>query len=238
MKVLAVIPARYASSRFPGKALVSVGGEPLVARVARRVLASGVADAVLVATDDARIANAAASTGCEVLLSDEPFRTGSDRVAAAARDRRVELVLNVQGDEALVGASLLEGALAALARGDLGTVAVPLGHPSQLEDPDTVKVAVTDGRAHAFFRRPAPAMDPGAAPLVHVGVYAFTAETLQAFSALSSTSGELAHGLEQLRALERGWSVGVTLVDAEAASVNRPSDLRDLARFIPDEVAP
>jgi len=222
--VIAVIPSRFHSTRFPGKSLALIEGEPLVARVARRVLAAGVADEVLVATDDARIAAAAEAVGCPAHVSRAPFRSGSDRVAEAVRGRQAAQILNVQGDEALVDGEVLRAALEALEGCDLGTVATLAGD-DELAGADAVKVALDgQGRARAFSRRRLPG-----AQLLHLGVYAFERGALERFAALPSSPGEQGEGLEQLRALEQGMTIGVRLVRARHLAVNRPGDLDRLA---------
>jgi 3-deoxy-manno-octulosonate cytidylyltransferase (CMP-KDO synthetase) len=227
--VIAIVPSRLHSSRFPGKALATVTGIPLVALVVERTLASGVADQVWLATDDARIADAVAArcADAQVHLDDSAtFACGSDRVAALAA--RLELapndvILNVQGDEALIDAEVLEAALAALALDGaaMGTVAAPLAQ-TQVDEPDVVKVTVSsDGLAAAFSRRSLD--DPG--QLAHVGVYAFTADSLRTFAALPPGRAEVAQGLEQLRAVEQGMTIGVACVRCESLAVNRPEDI-------------
>jgi 3-deoxy-manno-octulosonate cytidylyltransferase (CMP-KDO synthetase) len=227
--VIAIVPSRLHSSRFPGKALATVAGIPLVALVVERTLSSGVADQVWLATDDARIADAVAArcAGAEVHLDDcARFVCGSDRVAALAA--RLELapddvILNVQGDEALVNAEVLEAALAALALDGaaMGTVAAPLA-PTHVDEPDVVKVTVGgDGLAGGFSRRSLD--DPG--QLAHIGIYAFTAGSLRAFAALPPGRAEAAQGLEQLRAVEHGMTIGVARVRCASLAVNRPEDI-------------
>ncbi len=234
--VLAVVPSRLHSQRFTGKALVPIAGAPLVARVVRAVLRAEVADRVLVATDDDRIASAARAAGAEVRLDPAPYACGTDRVAGAVRALEgqaggccPEVVVNVQGDEPLVDGPCLRAALRALQGNDLGTVAVPGPAAAQLEDPDTVKVAVdAGGRALDFGRGPL----FGGELLVHVGVYAFWRESLQRFARLAPTARELGQRLEQLRALDAGMTVGVARVDGPRASVNRPADVGRVERLL------
>jgi 3-deoxy-manno-octulosonate cytidylyltransferase (CMP-KDO synthetase) len=231
--IVAVIPARYRSRRFPGKPLAPVSGIPLVAHVARRVVESAVAERVIVATDDPRIAEAVARSGCavELHLSSEPFASGSDRVAeAVSRLEGAEVVINVQGDEALVDAAMLRAAIAALESGpsEIGTVAAPVEDPSLLDDPNAVKVAIDgEGRALAFARRLEGLGTAGAGGgvLHHGGVYAFTRASLVRFAALPPSRAEVEEGLEQLRALEAGMRIGVARIERPLASVNTPEDL-------------
>lgn len=222
MAVLAVIPSRYGSKRFPGKPLALIEGVPLVRRVTERVVASGVADLVVMATDDERIAAAVAGLPVRVMRSDRCFRSGTDRVAAAVRAGRGDKVLNVQGDEAFADKGMLLAALQALEGNDVGTVAAPLG-PGDLSCADTVKVSLDErGRALAFSRT---AELSGVAVLRHLGVYAFTADSLARFSALPTGMGERSERLEQLRVLERGWRIGVGRVASAGRAINSPRDL-------------
>ncbi|MBK8482291.1 MAG: NTP transferase domain-containing protein [Proteobacteria bacterium] len=228
---LAVIPARLGGQRLPGKPLLELAGAPLIWHVARRVAAAGVADRVIVATDDARIGAAAAGSGAEVVVDASPFACGTDRVAAVARRWAARWVINVQGDEALVSAAHLLGALAAAERGALGTVATTCTPPGWLEDPHAVKVALgADGRALDFGRSAPRCAD--ARLLLHLGVYAFAGPTLQRLAALSPSARERGERLEQLRALEAGWAIAVTAVDVPAGAINTPADLPAVERAL------
>ena len=228
---MAVIPSRFQSSRFPGKALVSIDDTPLVAHVARRVLQSGIARRVLVATDDQRIAAVAAGAGAEVCFSDEPHVCGTDRVAAAVQGLAGDddLVLNVQGDEALVDGEMLRAALEALEGHDMGTVACRWSGEQRLEDADVVKVLLEPGgnRARQFTRD-----HDGQSDLVHAGIYAFQGRGLRRFAELPRSAGERAQRLEQLRAMEAGMSVGVSVLHRPTASVNRPQDVEHVQRLL------
>ncbi len=227
--VIAVIPSRFHSSRFPGKALVPIGGVPLVVRVAQRVKEAGVAHRILVATDDQRIAQAVAAASIEVHYKPQAFRSGSDRVADGVSDLPGEIILNVQGDEPLVEATMLQAALAALAGHDMGTVAAPLMDQHQLCHPDTVKVEIDNHGQAVDFKRggPAPALAhiPASSALLHLGIYAYYRSTLERFTGLPSSPRELDEKLEQLRALEHGLTIGVKVVEAQCAAVNRPEDV-------------
>jgi 3-deoxy-manno-octulosonate cytidylyltransferase (CMP-KDO synthetase) len=230
--VTAVIPSRFHSSRFPGKALTPIAGIPLVVRVARAVRDAAVVDRVLVATDDERIAAAlAGEPGVGVAFSREPFRSGSDRVAAAVAaleegDGDRSTVLNVQGDEPLVDRAALEQALAALDGNDLGTVALAARWPPGAgRDTVVVERDPRSGRALAFARADADAPAPA---LVHLGIYAFTRASLARFAALPRSDAERAHDLEQLRALDHGMTIGVRVLPVSRhayQAVNRPEDV-------------
>jgi len=233
MVVIAGIPARFASRRFPGKPLALIDGVPLVVRVAQAVRQGGVADAVVVATDDRRIAELAENIGVRVCLSQHCFRSGSDRLAAALAGQSAEIVLNVQADEALVDRAVLQAALLALDRAPelaIGTVARPL-RDGEHDDPNTVKVVFDRrGRAEAFGRR-APLRGR---PWAHVGVYAYRRWALDRFASLPSSVGEKREDLEQMRAMENGLAIQVEPVEAALRAVDCPADLARVEALLVD----
>lgn len=208
----------------------------MVRHVAQRALACTLAERVVLATDDARIAAAVEGLAIEVMIETTPFRSGSDRVAAVASQLGCaddDVVIDLQGDEPLITAEALRGAVRALERGELGTVAVSAGVAAVVDDPNSVKVRHDGaGRALDFLRR-IPEVEPDLDRYaVHLGVYAYTAATLSRFAALPSGRREQDEGLEQLRALERGWSIGLTLVDAPLASIDIAQDAERVAQMI------
>ncbi len=229
-----VIPARFASSRFPGKPLVSVLGVPLVRRVAEAAVAAHVADQVLVATDDRRVVDAMAGIEARVVFDAQPFRSGSDRVAGVALPEDVSVVINLQGDEALVDAEILRCAVEGLADGDVGTVATRVGLDFAWPDPNAVKVRHDlDGRALDFFRLAGTASPPvDGSVALHIGVYAYRAASLRRFANLPMSLRERREGLEQLRALEAGMRIGLRFVTSPAASINSPSDMTRVERLL------
>ena len=242
MAFKAVIPARHASSRLPGKPLADIAGLPMVVHVARRALASG-ADEVVVATDDARVRDAVAAHGLAVEMTDPAHPSGTDRIAEVAirRDWPDDaVVVNVQGDEPLIEPSLVASVARALREGDadIATAAHPLHDAAQFMDPNVVKV-VCDERGHAltFSRAPIPwprdafAHDRSALPadlpaLRHIGIYAYTVRYLRRHGTLAVTALERFECLEQLRALGWGFRICVHIADqAPAAGVDTPADL-------------
>ncbi len=235
-EVFAVIPARYGAQRFPGKPLLDLAGLPMVVRVARAAAAASRITRTLVATDDPRIEAAARAHGVEVVMTPADCPSGSDRVQAALMalaGPAPALVVNVQGDEPLLDPrdldALVEATLArreaAPGRELIGTLARPLD-PARFGEPSLVKVArALDGRALYFSRAPIPA--GSAAPLLHVGIYAYAPEALRRFTALEPSPLERAERLEQLRALEHGIPIHVTLCVSERPSlgVDTPEDV-------------
>ena len=240
---LAVVPARYASTRFPGKPLVDIAGKPMVVRVAERAALSG-AQRVVVATDDARIAQACSAHGVECITTRADHPTGTDRIAEAARLLGLPdeaIVVNVQGDEPLVAPGLVSAVAAALQHSALASVATachPISSREEVFNPNVVKV-VLDGAGHAlyFSRAPIPwwrdgQQDggfkalPAPAPLRHIGIYSYRAGFLRQFPQLPPAPVEALESLEQLRALWHGHRIAVHVTDAAPGpGVDTPADL-------------
>jgi 3-deoxy-manno-octulosonate cytidylyltransferase (CMP-KDO synthetase) len=223
MPVLAVIPARLGATRLPRKPLRLLGGEPLVTRVLDRVRALGVADAVVVASDDAEVHAAVRAHGGISVDTRADHPSGTDRVAEVAgrpEYREFDVVLNVQGDEPFVTANVLQGAVRMCERFPLGTCAIR-SEPDILERPNVVKVVCdATGRAMYFSRAPIPWLRDtadravrDALVLQHVGVYAYRADALQAWVRLPVHPLEQVERLEQLRPLAAGMAMGVAVQD-------------------------
>jgi 3-deoxy-manno-octulosonate cytidylyltransferase (CMP-KDO synthetase) len=240
-RLLAVIPARLGATRLPRKPLRLLGGEPLVVRVWQRIAALGVADRVVVATDDDRIRDVVRAAGGEAVLTRADHPSGTDRVAeVAARDEfaAYEAVVNVQGDEPFASAALVRAAAVLVTSGSfpLGTVAAPCA-PELLEAPDVVKIVATDdGRAMYFSRAPIPFLRDAhdaddrlvrdARVLRHVGIYAYAREALARWVSLPVHPLERIERLEQLRPLAHGLAMGVARVDElPAPGIDTEADL-------------
>ncbi len=236
-QVLVVIPARYASSRFPGKALADLAGRPLVVRTVERALGMTEADRVVVATDDARIVDAVTASGHEAVLTGE-HATGTDRIGEVLERCPADLVVNLQGDEPLLDPEIGDRLVRTL-RTDpelgLATCAHPLADEAEWSDPNVVKVLVDRrGRALYFSRAPVPgrfprpADGPGPWELArrHVGVYAWRADALNRYLSWPRGGLERCEQLEQLRALEQGLSIAVVAVASGPVGVDTPDDLR------------
>lgn len=239
---IVAIPARYGSTRLPGKPLRLLGGEPLIVHVARRARAAG-AVRVVVATDDERIAGALAGTGVAVCLTRADHASGSDRLAeCAAREGWQDdaLVINLQGDEPFAPAAGIRAVAEALGEDDapMATLAAPIESAALWFDPNCVKV-VCDRRRRAlyFSRAPIPwardalardrhAMPAGVAVLRHIGIYGYRAGFLKSFATLPRTPLERAESLEQLRALEHGYPIAVRVTPAPfPPGIDTPEDL-------------
>ncbi len=238
MKTLVVIPARYDSSRFPGKALADLHGQPLVVRVIEKASGMKLADHLVVATDDQRIFDAVIAAGfpCEMTTS---HPTGTDRIGEVAARHDAEIILNLQGDEPLLDPNIADALIKTMLQNpqlDLATCAHAFENMEQWEDPNTVKVLVDQMKNALYFSR---AMVPGTFPgkkqahpvghevaMRHVGIYAFRRQALEKFLKLAPTPLEKAEGLEQLRALENGMKIKVLKIDQAPIGVDTPEDLK------------
>jgi len=239
-EVTAIIPARWASTRFPGKPLVKLRGKPLVQHVWERAQRAKLVDRVIVATDDMRIAEAAFDFGAEVALTSSKHPTGTDRLAeVAARLKSAPIILNVQGDEPDIAPSTIDRLAKALQDDpSLGmvTAANPITDRADIANPNVVKV-VTDlaGRALYFSRSTIPHDRDGRGGikyLRHQGIYGYRRKVLLDFVKWKPTPLEKAEKLEQLRALEHGVSIGVIVVKKSSVGVDVPADLAKAARAL------
>jgi 3-deoxy-manno-octulosonate cytidylyltransferase (CMP-KDO synthetase) len=230
VKVLGVIPARFASSRLPGKPLADIAGRPMVQRVYEAARRADVLDELVVATDDARVADVVASFGGEVRLTSPEHLTGTDRCAEVASTSDADVVVNIQGDQPFVTPAMLTRLVEPFAVGaqrDMLTLGCPLDE-AQRDDPSVVKVLCDQaGRALYFSRAAIPHYrSPGPAPAYHhLGLYSFTRAFLLRYPTLTPTPLEQCEQLEQLRALEHGSSIGVELVDTPVLEVNTAYEL-------------
>lgn len=247
-----IIPARYASMRLPGKPLADIAGAPLIVRVYERArLIPGVA-AVLVATDDRRIAAVIEAVGGHVVMTRSDHPSGTDRIAEAAAAVTTDIVVNVQGDLPCLDPAMVTP-LIDLLRADaslpMATLMTPIRSQAECDDPNVVKV-VTDCRGHAlyFSRASIPhggrweADEGPEAPqpslMHHIGLYAYRRPFLAAFTRLAPTPLEQAERLEQLRALEHGYRIGVASWRGGAVvEVNTPADLEQARAFFEERIA-
>lgn len=230
-----VIPARFASSRFPGKPLIDLAGKPLIQHVYERVKAVPGIDQILVATDDARILKTVQKFGGSALFIEGVFRTGTDRVAAVAAQIPGEIFVNLQGDEIVMHPGLITDLVAPFLESGagMGTLKRRLTTEAEVRNPGVVKV-VTDihGNALYFSRAPIPHNRDGSPGdissrlyYIHLGIYIYTRETLMRFSALPTGQIEETEKLEQLRALEHGISIRVWETRHPSLRLDTPEDV-------------
>jgi 3-deoxy-manno-octulosonate cytidylyltransferase (CMP-KDO synthetase) len=232
VKIVAVVPVRYAATRFPGKPLAHLEGRPLVQWVYEAARRCSAFDDVVVATDDERIADVVLGFGAHVELTGREHASGSDRVAEVARRHEEwDVVVNIQGDQPFATPEMLRALVIPYLDGELppmATLACPLTDRSLWSDPNVVKVVCDrDGYALYFSRSPIPNSPDGepAGALHHLGLYAFTRETILHFASLEPTPLETRERLEQLRALEHGIRIRVSGTDHPVLEVNTPQDL-------------
>ena len=234
-EIALVIPARWGSTRFPGKCLHTIAGKPLVRHVWERSLRAKGISRVIIATDDDRIAEASLNFGAEVVMTAENHPSGTDRIAeVAARLRGVTHFINVQGDEPLIDPGLIENLAASMLKDpkiSMITAATPFLKSTEAEDPNCVKVVLgASGNALYFSRSRIPfhrdAHDPKSAvtPLLHLGIYGYRRDILRKLVTLSPTPLEQCEKLEQLRALEHGIPIRVVLTDHRGVGVDTPAD--------------
>jgi 3-deoxy-manno-octulosonate cytidylyltransferase (CMP-KDO synthetase) len=240
MRIVGIIPARYASTRFPGKPLANLAGKPMIQWVYERAGRSSRLDRLLVATDDVRIVTAVTSFGGEALITGTEHPSGTDRLAEAGRLLDLsddDIVVNIQGDEPQLQPIMVELLADALARSGpcpMATLAYESADGNAFANPNVVKVVVDDRwRALYFSRAPIPCrrdQDPRLQVFLrHLGFYAYRQGFLQQFTRLAPGRLERLEQLEQLRALEHGHAIQVALSPVETVGVDTPEDLRTVA---------
>jgi 3-deoxy-manno-octulosonate cytidylyltransferase (CMP-KDO synthetase) len=253
MKVSAVIPARYGSTRFEGKPLADILGKPMIQWVYEGVRQSKLIGDVIVATDDQRILEAVQSFGGKVVMTSPDHTTGTDRVAEVARKLKSEIIVNVQGDEPLIKGSIIDKAIRPLLKDEtlpMSTLMTKIKNLREWLNPNVAKVVVDQkGFALYFSRSPIPfPRDLNIEKLInnpsgmermvlkgvfkHIGVYVFRRKFLVSFSKMKPTPFEKLEKLEQLRVLENGYQIKVITVDYEPLHVETPEDLGKVVTFL------
>ena len=231
MSVLAILPARYGSTRFPGKPLTPIAGKPMIQHVWERTRAAKSVDTVVVATDDERIRDACAAFGAEVEMTRDDHPTGTDRLAEVAERRDHDVIVNVQGDEPLIEGFVVDAAVEALLKDDRAAMStiVHRAEPEAFDDPNRVKVVLDSaGFALYFSRAPIPFRrnDTGIAPLQHVGLYVYRRDFLLEIVTLERSPAERTEELEQLRALENGYPIRAAEIEGwTSVPVDVPEDV-------------
>jgi 3-deoxy-manno-octulosonate cytidylyltransferase (CMP-KDO synthetase) len=254
VKSVAVIPARYASVRLPGKPLLMIGGKPLIVRVAERAAAAATISRTIIATDDPRIFNAATAAGFDAAITRADHLSGTDRIAEVAHNLRADIVVNVQGDEPLIDPATIDRAVNALmndASAQMATTCEAISEPSEVLNQSVVKVTIdSDGYATNFSRNPIPFPSQavkehgsieaalGAEPALlfsfrkHTGLYAYRREFLLEYASWPQTESEKAASLEQLRALDRGVKIKVVEAASTSIGVDTMEDLERVRAII------
>ena len=253
-KVVAVIPARYSSTRLPGKPLLEIAGKPLIVWVAEQARSASTVSRTIVATDDTRIADAASSAGFDVVMTRADHKTGTDRVAEVAHNLRADIIVNVQGDEPLIDPDTIDRAVNALlsdAAAQMSTTFEAIENAADVLNPSVVKVAFDkDGYATDFSRNPIPypnqavekhgsleaALRQEPALLFsfkkHTGLYAYRRDFLLEFTRWPQSENEARESLEQLRALDRDVKIKVVEAASQSIGVDTEEDLERVRALV------
>lgn len=246
LKFIVIIPARYASTRFPGKPLALLGGKPMIQRVYEQV--AGVVEDVVVATDDERIYNAVEAFGGRVVMTSVNHKSGTDRCweAYQKQGEEFDVVINVQGDEPFIAHSQLKAIMACFEdeATDIATLVKPFTEEdglAALENPNSPKVVLDKQSRAIYFSRSVIPYLRGVEReqwlkthtyYKHIGMYAFRADVLREVTSLAQSPLELAESLEQLRWLENGYKIGVGISNVETVGIDTPEDLQRAEAFL------
>jgi 3-deoxy-manno-octulosonate cytidylyltransferase (CMP-KDO synthetase) len=242
-RVLGIVPARYASTRFPGKALAPIAGKPLIRHVVECCQRAKSLSEVIVATDDERIAEAVRRF-CRVEMTRADHPSGTDRAAEVAARCPCDAVVNIQGDEPLIDPEVVDAVAVALANNEMSTAAAPITDPAEYDNGNVVKVVVNAaGRALYFSRRTIPYLREAASRsaleqlaafpfLKHIGLYGYRCDTLLRLVKFPPSPLEQAERLEQLRALENGIAIAVVRVNYDSVGVDVPEDVARVERIL------
>jgi 3-deoxy-manno-octulosonate cytidylyltransferase (CMP-KDO synthetase) len=243
VKVLGIIPARYASTRFPGKPLHPIAGKPLIQRVVEQCRKASSLSEIIVATDDARIAEVVKKL-CRVEMTKPEHPSGSDRIAEVVARCECDAVVNIQGDEPLIDPAVIDAVAGALTGCEMSTAATRITSADDYDNPNVVKVVVnTASRALYFSRRTIPYLREAASRSVseqlaafpflkHLGIYGYRRETLLRLVRFPVSPLEAVEKLEQLRALESGIQITVVKVDYDSVGVDMPEDVERVERLL------
>jgi len=247
MKAIGVIPARYSSTRFPGKPLVNILGKPMIQHVWERAFQAKTLEKVIIATDDERILKKAKEFGAEAVLTSPSLSSGTERVAEAAKDLDVDIVANIQGDEPLIEPQAIDEAIKFLINNPkipMATLAYRMIKKKEIEDPNVVKVVFDkDNFALYFSRSPIPYLKEYRSPFTvhrspfykHLGLYIYRKEFLLKLAKMDPSSIEKIEGLEQLRVLENGYKIKIVETKYDSVGVDTPEDLEKVKAMIKGE---
>jgi len=243
VNIVGIVPARYASTRFPGKSLALIAGKPLIQHVVERCQKAKTLDEVIVATDDSRIA-AVAQKFCRVEMTRSDHPSGTDRIAEVAARCQCNAVVNIQGDEPLMDPSAIDAVANALTNCEMSTAAARINSPDDYDNANVNKVVVNAaGHALYFSRRTIPYLREAASGSVseqlaafpflkHLGIYGYRRETLLRLVKFPVSPLENAEKLEQLRALENGIPIAVVKVDYDSVGVDTPEDVARVEKIL------
>jgi 3-deoxy-manno-octulosonate cytidylyltransferase (CMP-KDO synthetase) len=243
VKIIGIVPARYASTRFPGKPLALIAGKSLIQRVVEQCQQAKSLSEIVVATDDERIFSAAKKF-CRAEMTSPNHPSGSDRIAEVAERISCDAIVNIQGDEPLIDPAVIDAVANALTKDEMSTAATLIKNPAEYDNPNVVKVVVNaGGRALYFSRRTIPYLREAASRpvqdqlaafpfLKHLGIYGFRRETLLRLVKFPVSPLENAEKLEQLRALGNGIQIAVVKVDYDSIGVDVPEDVKRVEKLL------
>jgi 3-deoxy-manno-octulosonate cytidylyltransferase (CMP-KDO synthetase) len=244
-KVIGVIPARYSSTRFPGKPLVDILGKPMIQWVYENATGSKLLDFLIVATDDERIYNVVKSFGGNVIMTPSDIQTGTDRVAYVLNEFDADIVANIQGDEPLLTSEMIDRAIEPFLNSekvDISTLAVKINDVDLIFNPNVVKVVFDKDKIALYFSRsPIPFCRDAKNEkdwlklgnfYKHIGLYVYSRESLLRFVSLRRSSLEEIEKLEQLRALENGFRIKVVISESDTIGVDTPEDVEKVVAFL------
>jgi 3-deoxy-manno-octulosonate cytidylyltransferase (CMP-KDO synthetase) len=232
MKKIIVIPARYESTRLPGKPLLEISGKSLIQLVYERASESRLKDGVIIATDDERIMDAARSFHAEAVMTGSSCKSGTDRVFEAVKETDADLIVNLQGDEPFIRPDMIDLLFSVMENEslDVATLCTPVAGDNEYADPNTVKVVLDkNGFALYFSRSPIPYLrDGNARPVLykHIGVYGFKGNFLKQFVSMQKSRLEETESLEQLRILENGYKIKVLTTHYDGFGIDTMDDLQ------------
>lgn len=240
MKVIAMIPARYAASRFPGKLMAMLGGKTVIQRTYEAVLATNLFDEIYVVSDSEIIKNELDKIGARVIMSQKQHETGSDRIAEAVENIDADIVVNVQGDEPFTRAASLQKLIEVFendieAKVDLASLKQKIESPERVENPNVVKVICDREDFALYFSRspiPYPREESRAVFYEHVGVYAFRKQALLDFTKLEMLNNEAAEKIEAIRYLEYGKKIKMIEIQDSPIGINTPEDLEQAKKYL------
>ncbi len=241
MKIVGIIPSRYASTRLPAKPLVDICGKPMVQRVYEQAKKSALLTDVIVATDDERIESAVKTFGGKVVMTPADIHSGSDRIALAAKNMAADIVVNIQGDEPLIDPQLIDQTIQALIDDEavvVGTAVKKISSQNDIFNPSVVKVVLDKNNYALYFSRsPIPHVRDArnenewltqATVYKHFGIYVYRAEFLQHYTTMPQSPLEIAEKLEQLRVLENGYRIKCVITEYESLPVDTQEDLEKI----------
>lgn len=239
MSIAIIIPARYASTRLPGKPLIEVGGKSIIQWVYEKASASKLAQKVIVATDDVRIFDAVKAFGGEVAMTRDDHQSGSDRIfEVLTQYPEITIAVNVQGDEPLITAESIDSAIEALLSdetADISTLIRKTDSDDEFNNPNVVKVVVDNAQNALYFSRSPIPFHRNVSEVdnfAHIGLYAYKREALATMTSLPQSSLELAESLEQLRALQNGMKIKTMVVDYKPIGIDTPDDVEEFKKLL------